>query len=1357
MSVSSVVEVEASQHNFDDDEILSHTSGVFESQPKISSGLVNHDNDEDEGFTTVARKRPRTPNSKMSMMEVVEGVEVYLTAQAALPKQLALAKLLRAEAIGGILKMKYKGSLKVLLVFDCKENAQKLIDCKKMAELGYSNAEGVRKSTSNTSSRSLCCVSNLVKLISDPIVKMQTGLHLDSKCRGRLTIMEYISPENIPLNSTRILCCQCAVPIEANPSNMCVACLRAHVDISEGVPKQATLFFCRGCERYLQPPAEWVVAAIESRELLALCLKRLKGLNRVKLIDAGFAWTEPHSKRIKVKLTVQGEVMGGAVLQQTFIVEFNIQHQMCDTCHRTEAQDYWRALVQVRQRANNRKTFYYLEQLILKHKAHENTLGIKPKHDGLDFFYTTESHARKMVDFIQSVLPVKSQHSKKLISHDIHSNVYNYKFTYSIEIVPVSKDSVVCLPKKLTQQLGGISPICLVHRVTSTIHLIDANTGQVCDISSTVYWRNPFNTICNPKQLVKYIIMDIDILKEHEKKSFPGQGMVSNKHVLADVWVVKESELGLDVSPIHTKTHLGHILKPGDTALGYNLGDSNVNDTNLDKLDRSVVPDVFLVKKYFGERSARRRARNWKLKHMAEELHEGLSSTNEQNINIFKKEDVVPVDTDEIDPTLPRITLAEMLDDLNIEDVEMSETLDCLVCRSAFAALFDGVANGQSNEQLTESITVLCVSLNIESPAVCRGAVELNMPILTHIVKTTPEANPRTFCGLVLQAAGDPNICVIHDPRFEWQVDLPEPTTVETIPPSSAAPLTVALVTDAHLDPLYEPFGAAECGEPTCCRKGQTVSLAFTTRPNIDESIYEQTVLKTNDEVLIDLGVAPKIREMRSSSQTRFMPARNVAPAGYWGDYRNCDSPIWAFDDVVDRIAETHTNVDIVYYIGDTIDHFVWETTYELINDMNRYVVDKIRKSFGDDVLVVPALADKWDFYLPEGARATLLERGEYSVWLVYDPLDAKKHLNWLVEELYKAELAGERVHIVTHIPPGVSDLVLTWTREYNRIINRFASTITGEFNGHTHSDEFKIFYSPEGTPIRVAWGAGSATSYTNYNLNYKIATFDAATYEPINIVNYVYNLTEANLTPNRRPHWFQLYDIKQRYNLRDLSPASMDDLMPPTNDKPLTIALISDAHIDPLYEPYGAAECDQHVCCRRGQNLTLDTPKYRFRANIDELVYEETIVRTDDGIKIDLSVAPKLREMRRLAQRRFKRAKDPEPAGFAPANVTGENLNSTWLYKAWADKWDFYLPDAAMTSVLERGEYSVLAKPGLRVITWLVYDPLDAKKHLQWLVEELHQAELAGEKVHIVTHIPSGLSDLTLTWTREYNRIINR
>lgn len=48
-----------------------------------------------------------------------------------------------------------------------------------------------------------------------------------------------------------------------------------------------------------------------------------------------------------MKLTVHAEVFGGAVLQQVFVVEYTVSHQMCDDCHRSEAQDYWRAVVSV--------------------------------------------------------------------------------------------------------------------------------------------------------------------------------------------------------------------------------------------------------------------------------------------------------------------------------------------------------------------------------------------------------------------------------------------------------------------------------------------------------------------------------------------------------------------------------------------------------------------------------------------------------------------------------------------------------------------------------------------------------------------------------------------------------------------------------------------------------------------------------------------------------------------------------------------------------------------------------------------------------------------------------------------------
>ena len=44
---------------------------------------------------------------------------------------------------------------------------------------------------------------------------------------------------------------------------------------------------------------------------------------------------------------VQKEIQAGAILQQDFIVEYVIVGQMCDDCHRVEAKDYWRAVVQV--------------------------------------------------------------------------------------------------------------------------------------------------------------------------------------------------------------------------------------------------------------------------------------------------------------------------------------------------------------------------------------------------------------------------------------------------------------------------------------------------------------------------------------------------------------------------------------------------------------------------------------------------------------------------------------------------------------------------------------------------------------------------------------------------------------------------------------------------------------------------------------------------------------------------------------------------------------------------------------------------------------------------------------------------
>ena len=54
-------------------------------------------------------------------------------------------------------------------------------------------------------------------------------------------------------------------------------------------------------------------------------------------------------------------------------------------------------------------------------------------------------------------------------------------------------------------------------------------------------------------------------------------------------------------------------------------------------------------------------------------------------------------------------------------------------------------------------------------------------------------------------------------------------------------------------------------------------------------------------------------------------------------------------------------------------------------------------------------------------------------------------------------------------------------------------------------------------------------------------------------------------------------------------------------------------------------------------------------------------------------------------------------------------------------------------------------------------YQWVDNSGVLQWLVQVLHDAELAGEKVHIMGHIPPGNGDCLGAWGRNYAKIIER
>ena len=224
---------------------------------------------------------------------------------------------------------------------------------------------------------------------------------------------------------------------------------------------------------------------LESPELLQLCLKNIKGLTKLKMIDATFVYTEPHSRRLKVKITVQKEVYTNTILEQTFVAEFLVQNLQCEDCQKSFTPHTYVAKVQVRQRVEHQRTFYYLEQLLLKHKANNHVTDIKQVDNGLDFDFMNKSHAGRFLDFLRGIVPIRVNNSKTLISHDASDNKYNYKYSFIAEIIPICKNDLLVLPKEFNS--GGIGPLVLVHKVSTVITLINPYTLQQCEIINERY------------------------------------------------------------------------------------------------------------------------------------------------------------------------------------------------------------------------------------------------------------------------------------------------------------------------------------------------------------------------------------------------------------------------------------------------------------------------------------------------------------------------------------------------------------------------------------------------------------------------------------------------------------------------------------------------------------------------------------------------------------------------------------------------------------------------------------------------------------------------------------------------------
>ncbi|KAF8966380.1 hypothetical protein BGZ46_000371 [Entomortierella lignicola] len=363
----------------------------------------------------------------------------------------------------------------------------------------------------------------------------------------------------------------------------------------------------------------------------------------------------------------------------------------------------------------------------------------------------------------------------------------------------------------------------------------------------------------------------------------------------------------------------------------------------------------------------------------------------------------------------------------------------------------------------------------------------------------------------------------------------PKPRPANAVAPApSGNQVDVLHLSDWHVDELYAPGTEAACNSPLCCRVSTQTSTNIT----------------------------------RAASS--------------WGDY-NCDSPVKLGQDLLKYLPSV-ANPNFAILTGDVPPHDVWLETsssvlpiesdaYTIMASIGTTIYPTVGNhetgpvnlfptaaSGGSESWLYSSLASNWARWLPADAVASVKNYGAYTVsptpgfriislntnfcytmnFYLYahtSDYDPNGEINWLITQLQAAEDAGERVWIIGHVGPSQTDCLQNWSALYYQVVQRYSPHVIAEqFFGHTHFDEFALYYGP-GTKtaqnaLATAWVGPSVTPYTDLNPGFRVYKVDTKSWNIFDSQTYVANLDQASKwdATGATPNWHLEYSARQAY-----------------------------------------------------------------------------------------------------------------------------------------------------------------------------------------------------------------------------------
>ncbi|EGV63807.1 metallophosphatase-domain-containing phosphoesterase [Yamadazyma tenuis] len=443
----------------------------------------------------------------------------------------------------------------------------------------------------------------------------------------------------------------------------------------------------------------------------------------------------------------------------------------------------------------------------------------------------------------------------------------------------------------------------------------------------------------------------------------------------------------------------------------------------------------------------------------------------------------------------------------------------------------------------------------------------------------------------------------------KWPVKQPHHYFEPEYTNGSGDTFNVLHITDFHSQFKYTVGAEGNCSQKICCKvESYNEDLPDMSNYNFTEAYSELCPNGDIDNFAFYPDAKYDDQGNYSPGEYYDLPEGRgwdsvVQPAGVWGNYE-CDSPVILINNTMKYVRQLQNkNFEFTLFTGDLVDHDKIHDTPAITKEAE-VLGFKILKEYLGGIPVYPSLGNHDTFpygqlapqkYDPNssyqynaelmseiwvndgwldrseqnevkehyagfshvtkrGLKVISLNSNAYyqkNMWnyinLREDP-DRFGQWEFLINELVESEQKGQRVWIIAHIPSSDGDALPIQSRIFAKIVERFSPyTIASIFYGHTHRDQFKVFFASNSSSAEdverdvtnMAWIGQSVTPLSDYNPAFKYYEVQDGSFNIMNSYNYYTKLNDTYIEGSAEPAWEFEYSARETYDPNSTWPST--------------------------------------------------------------------------------------------------------------------------------------------------------------------------------------------------------------------------